>query len=62
MDTEEFRRKLTAILSTDVKGYSLLMRDNEEETVRTITIYREIIGTVIRKHRGEVWILREITY
>jgi adenylate cyclase len=51
---QDFKRKLTAIFSADVKGYSLLMRDNEEETVRTITIYREIIGTVIRKHRGEV--------
>jgi adenylate cyclase len=51
---KDFKRKLTAIFSADVKGYSLLMKDNEEETVRTITIYREIIGTVIRKYRGEV--------
>jgi len=54
MDTQGFKRKLTAILSADVKGYSLLMRDNEEETVRTITAYREVIGSIVRKHRGEV--------
>jgi len=51
---QDFKRKLTAILSADVKGYSILMRDNEEETVRTITAYREVIGSIIRKHRGEV--------
>ena len=54
MDTEEFRRKLTAILSADIEGYSLLMRDDEEATVGTITTYREVIGSVVQKHRGEV--------
>ena len=54
MDTQGFKRKLTAILSADVKGYSLLMRDNEEETVRTITAFREVIFSIVRKHRGEV--------
>jgi len=54
MDTEEFRRKLTAILSADVKGYTLLMREDEEATVRTITTYREMIGSVVQKHRGDV--------
>ncbi|MBN1107006.1 MAG: hypothetical protein JXL84_26620 [Deltaproteobacteria bacterium] len=28
--TGEFKRRLTAILSADVKGYSRLMRDDEE--------------------------------
>ena len=54
MIIENFKRKLTAILSADVKGYSRLMRDDEEATVRTITAYREVIGSVVRKHRGEV--------
>jgi adenylate cyclase len=54
MDTKEFRRKLTAILSADVEGYSLLMRKDEEATVRTITAYREVIGSVVQKHRGGV--------
>jgi class 3 adenylate cyclase len=31
---EGFKRKLTAILSADVVGYSRLMDDNEEATVR----------------------------
>lgn len=54
MTTQSYKRKLTAILSADVKGYSLLMRDDEEATVRTLTTYREVIGSVVRKHRGEV--------
>jgi len=54
MATQDFKRKLTAILSADVKGYSLLMREDEEATVRTITTYREMIGSVVQKHRGEV--------
>ena len=54
MVEQDFKRKLTAILSADVKGYSLLMRDNEEETVRTIMAFREVIGSIVRKHRGEV--------
>ncbi len=54
MATQDFRRKLTAILSADVKGYSRLMGDDEEATVSTITAYREVITTIIQKHRGRV--------
>ena len=39
MTTEGFRRKLTAILSADVKGYSRLMGEDEAQTVKTITAY-----------------------
>ena len=48
------RRKLTAILSADVKGYSRLMGEDEEATVRTITAHRETITIVIQKYRGRV--------
>ncbi|MBW2671488.1 MAG: adenylate/guanylate cyclase domain-containing protein, partial [Deltaproteobacteria bacterium] len=54
MASQDFKRKLTAILSADVKGYSRLMREDEEGTVRAITAYREVIGSVVQKHRGEV--------
>ena len=50
----DLKRKLAAILSADVKGYSRLMGDDEEATVRTITAYREVMNTVIRDHRGRV--------
>jgi adenylate cyclase len=54
METQDYKRKLTAILSADVKGYSRLMGEDEEATVRTITAYREIITEVVEKHRGRV--------
>jgi adenylate cyclase len=54
MAPEDFRRKLTAILSADVKGYSRLMGEDEEATVRTITAHRKVITSVIQKYRGRV--------
>jgi class 3 adenylate cyclase len=48
------QRKLTAIMSADVKGYSKLMGDDDESTVNTITAYRKIISELIQKHRGRV--------
>lgn len=54
MGTQDFQRKLTAILSADVKGYSRLMGEDEEATVRTITAYREVITKIVQKHRGRV--------
>ena len=47
------QRKLTAILSTDVKGYSKLMGDDDESTVNTITAYRKIIAELIQNIRAE---------
>jgi len=47
-------RKLAAILSADVKGYSRLMGDDEVSTVRTLTAHREIMATCIQEHRGRV--------
>ena len=37
-------RKLVAILSTDVAGYSRLMADDEVETIRVLTAYRRVIA------------------
>jgi adenylate cyclase len=54
MSAESFKRKLTAILSADVKGYSRLMGENEAETVKTLTSYRKIMGELIQQHRGRV--------
>ena len=41
-------RKLAAILSADVKGYSRLMGEDEVATIRMLTTYREVMGTLIR--------------
>jgi hypothetical protein len=48
------RRKLTAILSADVKGYSTLMEENEILTVQTLVDYRKIMTDLIRQFRGRV--------
>jgi adenylate cyclase len=51
---ERVERKLAAIVSADVKGYSRLMGDDEVATIRTLTTYREVITTLITQHRGRV--------
>ena len=47
-------RKLAAILSADVEGYSRLMGADEAATVRAITEYREVIATAVVRHGGRV--------
>ncbi len=54
MNTQDFKRRLTAILSADVEGYSRLMREDEEATVRTITSYRTAMTHLIEQYRGRV--------
>jgi adenylate cyclase len=54
MAEKDFKRKLTAILSADVEGYSRLMGEDEDATIRTLTTYRELMSTLIQKHRGRV--------
>ena len=54
MAEERAKRKLTAILSADVKGYSRLMGEDEEATVRTLKAYRQVIAGLTEKHRGRI--------
>ena len=54
MAKEGFKRKLTAILSADVEGYSRLMDEDEEATVRTLTVYRTAITDLVQQFRGRV--------
>ena len=54
MAQQGFKRKLTAILSADVEGYSRLMGEDEEVTVRTLTAYREVMATFIEQYNGKV--------
>jgi adenylate cyclase len=45
-------RKLTAILCADVYGYSRLMGQDEEATLRTLSSHRKLIDSLIAQHRG----------
>ena len=54
MVEERAKRKLTAILSADVKGYSRLMGEDEISTVETLKSYREIISTLVQQFSGRV--------
>jgi adenylate cyclase len=47
-------RKLAAILSVDVVGYSRLMGDDESATLATLTEYRKVMSAHIVAHRGRV--------
>ena len=54
MPPEPVERKLAAILSADAVGYSRLMAEDEDATVRTLTAYREQIASLVCEHHGRV--------
>ena len=54
MTTQDFHHKLTAILNADVVSYSRLIREDEEGTVRTLNIYREMMSSLIERYKGRV--------
>jgi class 3 adenylate cyclase len=54
MTDEDTIRRLAAIFSADVKGYSRLMRNDEMATVRTISDYREAMTILVQQHHGRV--------
>jgi len=54
MAEERAKRKLSAILSADVKGYSRLMGEDEVGTVRTLKQYRDLMSKLIKEYRGRV--------
>jgi adenylate cyclase len=54
MATGDVKRKLTAIFSADVEGYSSLMEEDELATVETLTSHKEIMRKLIQQYRGRV--------
>ncbi len=59
MTQEGFKRKLTAILSADVVGYSRLMRDEDEDSHQSAPddLARDVKSH--SKHRGQLWTHRD---
>ena len=54
MANEGSKRKLAAILSADVKGYSLLLAEDEAFTIKMLKDYRGIMSNCIEQHNGRV--------
>ena len=54
MNTQDFKRKLTAVFSADVAGYSRLMGEDESATVKTLETYKQVMFSLIKQHRGRV--------
>ena len=54
MAAERAKRKLSAILSADVKGYSRLMGVDEIGTVNRLKEYRALMAGLIQQYRGRV--------
>jgi adenylate cyclase len=54
MTTERAKRKLSAVLSADVKGYSRLMGQDETGTVNRLKEYRALMAGLIQPYRGRV--------
>ena len=52
---EAVQRKLAAILSADVAGYSRLMERAEETTLATLKSYRSVIDGLVAGHGGRVF-------
>jgi adenylate cyclase len=50
----DVKRKLSAIFSADVEGYSRLMGEDELATIETLTSHKETMGKLIRQYRGRV--------
>ncbi len=48
-------RRLAAILAADVVGYSRLVGEDEEGTLRTLGACREVIDGLVTEHRGRVF-------
>jgi class 3 adenylate cyclase len=51
----DLERKLATILSADVAGYSRLMAEDEEQTLRTFRGHKEVFEKLVDLHRGHVF-------
>ena len=49
------KRKIAAIFAADIAGYSRLVAEDEEETLRRLASYREVIDDFIAKANGRIF-------
>ncbi len=53
--TQPLARRLATILCADVAGYSKMVADDEERTVRVFRGHREIFESLVNMHRGRIF-------
>ncbi|MET4209300.1 adenylate/guanylate cyclase domain-containing protein [Bradyrhizobium sp. LA2.1] len=49
------KRKIAAIFAADIAGYSRLVAEDEEETLRRLASYREVVDDFIAKANGRIF-------
>ncbi len=49
------KRKIAAILAADIAGYTKLVADDEEETVRRLGAYRAVFDDLIHRYGGRIF-------
>jgi adenylate cyclase len=49
------KRKIAAIMAADVAGYSRLVSEDEEETLRRLAAYREVFDDFVAKASGRIF-------
>jgi class 3 adenylate cyclase len=54
MTADKVKRKITAVLSADGKGYSRLIEANEEAILHTLQESKEMMATSRQHHRGRI--------
>ncbi|MCU0597290.1 MAG: hypothetical protein MUC98_17750, partial [Desulfobacterota bacterium] len=54
MNSKDFKRKLTAVFSADVAGYSRLMGEDEAATIKTLESYKQLMFSLVNQHGGRV--------
>lgn len=51
----QMKRKIAAIFAADIAGYSRLVAEDEEETLRRLASYREVVDDFIAKAGGRIF-------
>jgi class 3 adenylate cyclase len=55
MNQPAMKRKIAAILAADVAGYSRLVAEDEEETLRRLGGYRQVFDDFVRRSGGRIF-------
>ena len=55
MAKKEIDRKIAVIFATDVVGYSQLMKENEDETLKSLRSCKKILKELFKEHDGKIF-------